>query len=80
MLTKNILLRSFSRSKAENKIKKKLKFILKEKSQLFKSMSKDYIDNYVQLMIDTMNSDKLPESNESCENCAYARMRGESEK
>ncbi len=46
MLTKNILLKSFSRNKAEDKIKKKLKLILKEKSQLFKSMSKDYIDNY----------------------------------
>ena len=40
----------------------------------------DYIDDHVQLMIDAMKRDKLPDSNESCENCAYARMRGESEK
>ena len=46
MLTKNILLRSFSRMKAENKIKKKLQSILKEKNHLFKSMSKNYRNNY----------------------------------
>jgi len=46
MLTKNILLRSFSKIKAENKIKKKLQLILKEKSHLFKSMSKNYRNNY----------------------------------
>ena len=46
MLTKNILLKSFSRMKAENKIKKKLKSILKEKNDLFKSMSKNYRNNY----------------------------------
>ena len=46
MLTKNILLKRFSRTKAENKIKKKLQSILKEKSHLFKSMSKNYRNNY----------------------------------
>ncbi len=39
----------------------------------------DYIDDHVQSMINTMNSDILPESNESCENCAYAHMRSDSE-
>jgi hypothetical protein len=34
-----------------------------------------WIDERVQNMIDCMNSDKLPESNISCENCAYARQR-----
>ena len=34
-----------------------------------------WIDERVQNMIDCMNSDKLPESNKSCENCAYARQR-----
>lgn len=34
-----------------------------------------WIDERVQNMIDCMNSDKLPESNTSCENCAYARQR-----
>ena len=46
MLTKNILLRSFPRMKAENKIKKKLQSILNEKNYLFKSMSKNYRNNY----------------------------------
>ena len=46
MLTKNILLRSFSRMKAENKIKKKLQSTLKEKNHLFESMSKNYRNNY----------------------------------
>ena len=46
MLTKNILLKSFSRMKAENKIKKKLQSILKEKNHLFESMSKNYRNHY----------------------------------
>jgi len=33
------------------------------------------LPNKIQSMIDTMNSDVIPESNESCENCAYARER-----
>ena len=40
----------------------------------------DYIDDHVQSMIDTMNSENVPEANESCENCAYARMREQLEK
>ncbi len=46
MFTNSILLKSFLRNKAEDRMKKKLKSILKEKNQLFKSMSKNYIDNY----------------------------------
>ena len=46
MLTKNILLKSFSRMKTENKIKKKFQSILKEKNHLFESMSKNYRNNY----------------------------------
>ena len=34
-----------------------------------------WIDERVQNMIDCMNSDKLPESHLSCENCAYAKQR-----
>ena len=34
-----------------------------------------WIDERVQDIIDCMNSDTLPESNKSCENCAYARQR-----
>ena len=35
----------------------------------------DYLDEDIQKMIDIMNSDKVPESHKSCENCAYARQR-----
>ena len=35
----------------------------------------DYLDNEIQNMIDTINSDKIPEGNKSCKNCAYARQR-----
>jgi len=34
-----------------------------------------WIDEQVQSMINCMNSDKLPDSHMSCENCAYARQR-----
>ena len=34
-----------------------------------------WLDEQVQNMMDCMNSDKLPESHLSCENCAYARQR-----
>ena len=35
----------------------------------------DYLEAEIQKMIDTMNSDNIPDSHESCENCAYARQR-----
>ena len=35
----------------------------------------DYLDDHIQGMIDLMNSEDVPESNFSCENCAYARQR-----
>ena len=34
-----------------------------------------WIDREVNNMIDCLNSDKLPESHISCENCAYAKQR-----
>ena len=46
MLTNNIFLKSFLRKKSESKVKKKLKLLVKQKNELFKSMSKDYIDSY----------------------------------
>ena len=46
MLTKNILLKSFLRIKAENKLEKKLNSILQKKSQLLNSLSKNYVDSY----------------------------------
>ena len=35
----------------------------------------DYLEDEIQNMIDTMNSTKIPDSNKSCNNCAYARQR-----
>jgi hypothetical protein len=37
------------------------------------------LSNKIQSMIDAMNSDVIPESHESCENCAYARERNKLE-
>ncbi len=35
----------------------------------------NYLESKIQKMIDTMNSENIPDSHESCENCAYARQR-----
>lgn len=35
----------------------------------------DYLDDYIQSMIDLMNSEDVLESHLSCENCVYARQR-----
>ena len=35
----------------------------------------DWIDEKVLEMIDLLNSQKLPEANPSCENCAYVKQR-----
>ena len=35
----------------------------------------DYLEDEIQKMIDVMNSTEIPNSHESCENCAYARQR-----
>ena len=35
----------------------------------------DYLDEEIQEMIDTINSNKIPTSNKSCKNCAYSRQR-----
>ena len=35
----------------------------------------DYLEDDIQKMIDLMNSNNIPESHLSCENCAYARQR-----
>ncbi len=35
----------------------------------------DYLETEIQKMIDAMNSENIPSSHESCENCAYARQR-----
>ena len=35
----------------------------------------DYLETKIQKMINTMNAENIPNSHESCENCAYARQR-----
>ena len=35
----------------------------------------EYLEDDIQKMIDVMNTDNIPESHLSCENCAYARQR-----
>ena len=35
----------------------------------------DYLEAEIQKMIDAMNSENIPSSHDSCENCAYARQR-----
>mgnify|MGYP001346554932 CR=1 FL=1 len=35
----------------------------------------NYLETEIQKMIDTINSENIPNSHESCENCAYARQR-----
>ena len=46
MLTKSIFLKSFPKKSSEKRIKKLLDIILSRNNQLFKSMSKNYIDQY----------------------------------
>ena len=46
MLTKNIKLKSFNKINSKEIIKKKLKLIINDKSQLIKSLSKEYKDKY----------------------------------
>ena len=46
MLTKDIKLKSFSKTNPKKIIKKKLELIIKENSQLIKSLSKNYEDKY----------------------------------
>ena len=46
MLTKDIKLKSFSKTNPKKIIKKKLELIIKENSQLIKSLSKNYKDKY----------------------------------
>ena len=46
MLTKSIFLKSFSKKKSEKKLKKLLNLIISQENQLFKSMSKNYVDQY----------------------------------
>ena len=49
--------------------------MLFDETLILHKVKTDYIHKEVQQMIDTMNSDKIPNSHTSCENCAYARQR-----
>ena len=44
------------------------------------SIKSDYLENEIQNMIDIMNSTKIPDSNKSCNNCAYARQRSKTDR
>ena len=46
MLTKDIKLKNFNKTNSKDIIKKKLKLIINDKSQLIKSLSKEYKDKY----------------------------------
>ena len=46
MLTKSIFLKSFPKKSSEKRIKKLLDLMLSQNNQLFKSMSKNYIDQF----------------------------------
>ena len=39
----------------------------------------DYLNDEFQKMVNTINSTKIPQSNESCNNCAYTERRNEIE-
>ena len=38
-----------------------------------------YLNNDIQNMIDTINSTNVPQRNESCKTCAYARQRSKTD-
>ena len=40
----------------------------------------DYLDDDIQKMIGTINSTKIPDPNERCKNCAYARQRSKTDR
>jgi hypothetical protein len=42
---------------------------------IYYKIKTNYLESKIQKMIDTMNSENIPDSHESCENCAYARQR-----
>ena len=49
--------------------------MLFDETLILHKVKTDYIHKEVQQMIDVINSDKIPDSHTSCENCAYARQR-----
>ena len=53
--------------------------LLFEPTLIHTKIKTDYLENEIQNMIDTMNSTKIPDSNKSCNNCAYARQRSKTD-
>ena len=47
---------------------------------IYHKIETDYLDNEIQNMVDTINSNEVPEANKSCKNCAYARRRSSIDK
>lgn len=56
----------------EEKFDNKLLF---ESTLIHTKVKDEYLENEIEEMIDVFNSDKIPESNKLCKNCAYARQR-----
>ena len=54
----------------------KIKF---SETLIYHKIETDYLDNEIQNMFDAINSDKIPEANKSCKNCAYARQRSKTD-
>ena len=46
---------------------------------IYHKINTDYLDDKIQKMIDTINSTSVPNSHESCNNCAYTDRRNEIE-
>ena len=46
---------------------------------IYHKINTDYLDDKIQKMIDTINSTSIPNSHESCNNCAYTDRRNEIE-
>ena len=53
--------------------------LLFEPTLIHTKIKTDYLEDEIQNMINTMNSTKIPDSNKSCNNCAYARQRSKTD-
>ena len=50
-----------------------------QRNLLYHPGDNNYLDDKIQKMIDTINSTNIPNSHESCNNCAYTDRRNEIE-
>ena len=53
--------------------------ILFDEKLIHYTINNDYLEDEIEKMIDTINSSKIPKSNERCKNCAYAFVRSKIE-